>query len=198
MVRHNNLTIATSQQYTGVQTVNYAELHAVLLGLRWIAGNAWRKKAEFHFWIDSRYAFRVLTDQDVAKKHFFIVQDILQLAARLEQAFSHTLVMHRITSHVEVYSAGACRIEGSIQADSLANAACTQIAPFISVDEARLQILNLSANLMRRIDGLLNPPKPDGPSESAAADSDDLACELLPHRFQNEEPVLHLTEVSPR
>ena len=30
------------------------------------------------------------------------------------------------------------------------------------------------------------------------ADSDDLACELLPDRFLNEEPVLHLNEDSPR
>ena len=144
------------------------------------------------------YVFRLLTEQDDASKHFFTVQDILHLAARLEHVFSHTFTMHRITSHVETFSAGACRIEGSIQADNLANAARNHITPFQSIEEIRHQILDQSASLVQKIDGLLNPPKPHGPSLSAYADSDDLACELLPDRFLNEEPVLHLNEDSPR
>ena len=44
VIRQNNATVATCQQYTGTETVNYAELHAVLLGLRWIADNPRLKK----------------------------------------------------------------------------------------------------------------------------------------------------------
>ena len=196
VVRQHNAPVAICQQYTGTQTVNYAELHAVLLGLRWIADNPWIKKQQFHFWIDSKYAFRLLTEKDVANKHFFLVQDIFQLASSLEGAFKHTFTIHRITSHVEVYSAGACRIEGSIQADHLANEASKQIAPFQSVEEVRSQILDQSAQLLQKIDGLLNPPKPDGPSRSASVDSDDLAYQLLPNRASHGSSVLHPNKVS--
>ena len=49
VIRQNNATVATCQQYTGTETVNYAELHAVLLGLRWIADNPRLKSSSSTF-----------------------------------------------------------------------------------------------------------------------------------------------------
>ena len=37
VIKKGQRTISTCSQYTGSETVNYAELHAVLVGLRWIA-----------------------------------------------------------------------------------------------------------------------------------------------------------------
>ena len=79
VIRRNNITIATCKEHTGNETINYAELHAILLGLRWIASTHQPSRQAFHFWIDSKYAFNLLTEKDLANKHFFIIQDIFQL-----------------------------------------------------------------------------------------------------------------------
>ena len=155
-------------QYTGTNSVNYAELHAILLGLKWIAGTSLSKSTNFHFWVDSKYAFDLLTEKNEAKKHFFIVQDIFQLASALSQRFQHTFTIHRISSHVETRSEGHCRIEGSIQADKLAKKAVSQISPFKTIDEIRMQILDQSAQLVQKISGLLYDS--DGPSDSPESD----------------------------
>ena len=104
----------------------------------------------------------------MAQKHFFTVQDILQLASRLNIAHGHEFTIHRISSHIERYSAGACRIEGSIEVDHLATCATRQIAPFKSIEEIRLQILHQSAQLLQRINGLID--EADGPSEDTSDD----------------------------
>ena len=155
-------------QYTGTNSVNYAELHAVLLGLKWIAGTSLSDSTNFHFWVDSKYAFDLLTEKNAARKHFFIVQDIFQTASALSQRFRHTFTIHRISSHVETRSEGHCRIDGSFRADRLAKKATTQIGPFSTIDAIRMQILNQCAQLVQQISGLLYDS--DGPSDSAESD----------------------------
>ena len=51
--------------------------------------------------------------RSTCSEHFFIVQDIFQLASTLAHTHHHSLVVHRISSHVETRSEGHCRIEGS-------------------------------------------------------------------------------------
>ena len=101
IIRHGDTTIASCQEHTGQETVNYAELHAILLGLRWISQHHTdRQGQKFHFWTDSQYAFRLLTEQDTAKTHFFTVQEIFQLASHLHHSYGHYFTIHRISSHV--------------------------------------------------------------------------------------------------
>ena len=182
IIRRNNHTLAFRMQYTGKETVNYAELHAILLGLQWIRENRVSSSGlQFHFWIDSEYAFKLLTETNTSRVHFFIVQDIFQLASHLNSAFKHSFSIHRISSHVELFSAGACRIEGSIEADRRAQDASKQIAPFVSIENIRARILNHSAQLLQRISGLIYD-KTAGPSDGSEESDplDDLAQQLLP------------------
>ena len=118
--------------------------------------------------MDSKYAFDLLTEKNRAQRHFFIVQDIFQMASALSQSFQHTFTIHRISSHIETRSEGHCRIEGSFQADKLAKKAVTQISPFKTIDEIRMKILDQSAQLVQKISGLLY--ETDGPSDSAESD----------------------------
>ena len=193
VVRRNNVTIAACKEHTGTETVNYAELHAVLLGLRWIASTHLAQRQAFHFWIDSKYAFNLLTEKDLASKHFFIVQDIFQLASALHCGHQHTFTIHRITSHVEILSNNACKIDGSIEVDRLAKEASTQIAPFKSSDQIRMQILDQSAQLLQHIDGLIY--QTDGPSD--LEESDDFSVIATADQDSNSgDPVLQSLSAS--
>ena len=198
VVRHHNNTIGSRTEYTGKETANYAELHAVLLGLRWICEFLSDSPRQvFHFWIDSRYAFRLLTEQDTARRHFFIVQDIFQLASHLSHSFSHSFTLHRISSHVERFSRNACRIEGSIEADRQAQEASKHIAPFKSIDRARLQILDQSARLLQQISGLVykNTAGPSDSSEDSLEESDDFSATAIAQDSMR-SPALHPDRVS--
>jgi ribonuclease HI len=198
VIRRNNSTEAYCEQYTGTETVNYAELHAILLGLKWISQNLANKTEQIlHFWIDSQYAFRLLTEKDMARRHFFIVQDIMQLASHLQYSFGHSFIIHRISSHIDFYSAGACKIQGSIEADQRAQNASKHAAPFKGIEEIRLQILDQSAQLLQKISGLIFT-KTAGPSESSPSDSDDFSVSATADQASesNQNPVLHPASVS--
>ena len=189
IIKKGHLTISSSLEFTGTETVNYAELHAVLLGLRWIAGTSLPMTQSFHFWVDSKYCFDLLTEQTLATKHFFIVQDIFQLASRLHIARGHEFTIHRISSHIETFSAGACRIEGSFEVDRLASSATKQIAPFKSIDDIRLQILNQSAQLLQRISGLIDTADDPSSDDFSAPANAEQSC-------SQSDSVLHPASVS--
>ena len=171
VIRQNNHTLAFLTQFTGKETINYAELHAILLGLQWIRTNRTDSTGlNFHFWVDSAYAFKLLTEQNTSRAHFFIIQDIFQLASHLNSSYQHSFTIHRISSHIELFSAGACKIDGSIEADKRAQDASKQkpATPFKSMETIREKILNHSAQLLQRISGLIyEKTKPAGPSEGS-------------------------------
>ena len=144
----------------------------------------------FHFWVDSEYAFNLLTDYSSANTHFFTVQDILQLACHLHSSFQHSFTIHRISSHIEQYSGNTCQIQGSIEAGSHAQHASTQKTSFTSNESIRLQIFERSARLLQQINGRLNPKKPKKP---AGPSSDDFSAPATAN--QSSGSVLHPVRV---
>lgn len=192
VIYHRGHIIGSCEEYTGKESVNYAELHAILLGLRWIRDRmANSRRNHFHFWVDSEYAFKLLTEQQLAKKHFFTAQEILQLTSYLHYSCQHSFTIHRISSHVERHSAGACKIEGSIEVDRRAQHASTQEARFTSIEKVRMQILDRTAQLLRNISGLVYK-NTAGPSDS----SDDFSVPATADQGSNRSSVLQSARVS--
>ena len=152
---------------------------------------------DFHFWVDSEYVYKLLTGSNQPSKHFFTTQDILHLASHLNYNFKHSFTIHRISSHLERYSAGACSIPGSIEADARASHACTipDDTPFQSVEKARAIILNKSALLVQKISGLIYSTL-SGPSDEHSCSDDDFSRLANAEQDLQSDPVLHPSEVS--
>ena len=100
---HESTVVAEVYAHTGSCTNNYAELYAIVLGLRWIADNihTLKQQPHFAFFTDSSYVQTSLTSQRIPAPHFFTVQEIAHLTGILESEHSASFTIHKIPSHLE-------------------------------------------------------------------------------------------------
>jgi len=97
----------------------------------------------------SLYAYKILCDNFIPKKHFSLIEEIKNIASFLITDF--TLILHWIPSHIE-NTFGNCR------ADTLAKLGQAKSSPLDNKNEisfVRKQILSHSALLIAKIDDLL-------------------------------------------
>ena len=162
----------------GSASVQQAEMRAVRDALSSLLADKdiLHTKVPVHIFTDSKYTFDASTAAELRSKHFYITQEIHNLAYRIKSA-GMNVEMHWLPSHIENTAAGIKKT-GNFHADHLANrgrqlSAKTNEKDF--VHNVRELILSHSIALVNSLDPrlqLLNEP-PDGPSATA----DDLnAC----------------------
>ena len=161
----------------GDLSISYTELFAVYNCLKYLKNdidvkNHFHVKGKLtsvHIFTDSLYAQRVLCDNVITKNHFYLIEEIHNLANSL---LNFKFIIHWIPSHIEHTTFGFLPIRGNMRADQLANEARTQTIESDTaknIHNIRDKLLNCSASLITKINNLLisklTPPSPfDGPS----------------------------------
>ena len=185
-IYQNKRLVHTVSSHTGPTTNNYAELHAVLLALRYFWEQEHRAPI-LSIFTDSTYVQDRLTDPMNPRQNFYIIQEILHLATRLQQQRQASLVVHKIPAHLGARSLGLYNIPENTNVDHEAKRARNNPRPFLSAPQTRQQTLHLCAWLLMGISNQLDPPD-DGPS------SDRLSLSACANRDSDTpEPEIHLS-----
>ena len=103
------------------------------------------------------YSQQVLCDIMIPEKHFFLIEEIKNIAAQLTSHFK--FIIHWIPSHIEKASIGPRPIIGNVRADTLASSAqllATDLDTRNSITNIRHKILSETASLISNIDNLLS------------------------------------------
>ena len=160
-------------------SISFAELDAVLNVLRTLCSNITlngnidiqnrEEKMPVHIFTDSMYTQNVLCATMNRAKHFYMIEEIKNMAETLSTWFSFTI--HWIPSHIENTEFGTLPIKGNAVADTLASKARkVHVDPeesAVDICVIRKELLHACANLVANINTLLTskPALPfDGPS----------------------------------
>ncbi len=103
-VYSQNKVIALIASPIGNASINYAELFAILRFLKWLKQCKGRYSREVHIFTDSKYTQDTLCKTLIPEKHFFLIEEIKNLAQILSSKF--TITLNRIPSHIENTSFG--------------------------------------------------------------------------------------------
>ena len=104
----------------GSATVQQAEMTAVRDALFYLLhSDAVLRRAPIHIFTDSMYTLHASTSAELRRKHFYLAQEIHNVAHRLNKAGCEVW-MHYVPSHIERTAAGL-RYTGNQYADTLAN-----------------------------------------------------------------------------
>jgi len=105
----------------------------------------------------SMYSQQILCDILIPEIHFFLIEEIKNIAERLTSHFK--FIIHWIPSHIEKTSIGPGPIIGNALADTLANSAqqlATSLDTANNITDIRHKILCKTASLISNIDTLLS------------------------------------------
>jgi len=162
------LMVSTHQYRTQSRTRQHISL------LTWLQRNTKNANSgivaedvQVHIFTDSLYVYNTLPNTFIPAKHFYLIEDIKNLALRLESNF--ILTIHYFPSHIKRTCFGNGEIIGNVKADQLANEGRERASELISpvnLCAYRDKIFDLSAALVSNIDTLLTEctQPTDGPS----------------------------------
>ena len=115
----------------GEATNNVAELEAIHRVLQWILHNmskhcALMPHTNIRLFTDSQYSRDVLLSTTPPRRHFYLVESIKALAAKLRYDNAAPVSIHWVPSHIEQTAYGRRPIHGNCYADKLAEVARNQ------------------------------------------------------------------------
>ena len=147
---------------------------AVQEALHWLEQQNKLQMQHIHIFTDSKFTLNASTSPAFRKKHYYIVQEIQNIAHRIKTKNDMAKIsMHYVPSHIENTIAGLRRT-GNYYADKLATQGVlkskeTDHAKRLSI--IREKILNETIDLIEAIETKLNIFKePDSPSTASAVD----------------------------
>ena len=187
IIYHKNKPIYTLANALLNHSISFAELDAVKTVLQTLSENLTlngqirypneKEKMPIHIFTDSMYTQNILCATTNTAKHFYMIEEIRNMAETLSTWFTFTI--HWIPSHIENTDLGTLPIHGNVKADKLATSARKlHVDPEISavdICEIRKDLLQACAILVSKINTLLTS-KPalsfDGPSSDDFRNSD--------------------------
>ena len=179
--KDRNILIHSASVALGAGTNKAAELQAIQYALQWILDNvsqALTESRRIRLFTDSRYAQEALLSTNSKRRHFYLVDSIKALGAKLRIDHAAPVTVHWVPSHIEKTLYGTLPIIGNQKADKLAEAARKRSKCEDSknqTEKVRHKQVSAISQWLKAMEKLLKkdqvPHHPDGPSSS-----DDAAC----------------------
>ena len=187
VVYFDNKVIDKITSPIGDHSIAFAELNAIYVFLQklkldnsingYFPCDDQKEPTPVHFFTDSIYTQHVLCNDSLRIKHFYLIEEIKNLANYFN---NFTFTIHWIPSHIEHTTFGFLPIEGNLIADKLASLARDQSNDHHTINNIctfRDTLLTKSAILISKLNSLListPPPSFDGPSSDDFSISDAL------------------------
>ncbi|GMU74483.1 MAG: hypothetical protein AMXMBFR44_6790, partial [Candidatus Campbellbacteria bacterium] len=166
----------------GRATNNVAELEAIHKVLQWILHNmnkhaALTPRMNIRLFTDSQYARYVLLSTKPLRTHFYLVESIKALAARLRYDNAAPVSIHWVPSHIEWTAYGWRPIHGNRLADKLAEAArirCTADSTGHQTSVKRCKLQSAISRSLANIEHVFKQTKDSKPNNGPSHDDFDL------------------------
>ena len=177
----------------GETSNNVAELQAIHYELQWILNNrasVIRPSRSIRVFTDSQYSRNALLNPIPTSNHFYLVESIVSLGARLRFDCRTAVTLHWIPSHIEQTTWGWRPIHGNREADKLAETTRDRSKPEHSerqVARIRAKVSELVTHFLQVVEKAFQTPQDpknlDGPSSDdfdsdASQENSSASCDV--------------------